>query len=130
MAMTAVGVGVAAVGSYASSKSQQKADARALAGQVELSREGAINNMYINQHAAALDDYYEQKRRVGASRGLEEFRKFNTVQSFAPGYVSNNPGPQMPEMPTASIPMNTGVSQVVEQPTNFVSGPQRTGQGG
>jgi hypothetical protein len=46
-----------------------------------------------------LQDYYKQKDRGEKRRGLDEYRKFSTVQQFAPGYQNTTPAPTMPTLP-------------------------------
>ena len=48
-------------------------------------------------------DYrYEQMNRQNKQRGLDEFRKFNTVNQFAPEYSQTYQGIQVPNAKTVS----------------------------
>lgn len=47
-----------------------------------------------------LQNYYKQLDKVNKSRGLAEFRKFSTVQNFAPNYQNSMPAPTLPTMPS------------------------------
>jgi hypothetical protein len=40
-----------------------------------------------------LENYYKQQDKMEKLRGLDEFRKFSTVQNFAPQYTNTNPNP-------------------------------------
>jgi len=46
-----------------------------------------------------LQNYYKQLDKKNKARGLAEFRKFSTVQNFAPNYQNTNPEPVVPTMP-------------------------------
>src|SRR5690606_18409688 len=62
-----------------------------------------LENQYAKEQSkfdAELQDYYTQKNRASRQRGLDEFRKFNTLQDFAPGYVDTSQRIAVPNMPS------------------------------
>lgn len=99
---TLIAAGVSAVGSYAANKSKQKSEQRAMEQQMAMSKEESERAMQRTSHAAAIEDYYNRRDRYEASRGLDEFRKFSTVQDFAPGYLDGSPRVEQPVMPQAT----------------------------
>lgn len=90
----AITVGGGLISGYASGKKKDKENKR----EEEMTREGYLSEMGMTEHQAALDDYYKQKGRLATKRGLDEFRKFSTVHSFAPQYENENTGPVLPEL--------------------------------
>lgn len=90
---------VGAVGSYASSRSQKKALKDQREHDAAMTEEESWRSMQREQHSAALSDFYNRRDRAEAQRGLDEFRKFSTVQDFAPGYVNDNPRIEQPVLP-------------------------------
>lgn len=88
---------IAAGGALISASQEQKnaEDARA---------DAKVATRKETQYSAALsafnreqDDYYNQLDRSRKSRGLDEFKKFNTVQDYAPSYSNENGGVVMPD---------------------------------
>lgn len=90
---------VGAVGAYARSRSQKKALEDQRGHDSAMSEEESWRAMQREQHSAALSDFYSRRDRAEAQRGLDEFRKFSTLQDFAPGYVDDNPRIEQPVMP-------------------------------
>lgn len=99
MAEVWVTAAVGAVGAYASSRSKKKALEDQREHDAAMTEEEHWRAMQREQHGAALSDFYARRDRAEAQRGLDEFRKFSTVQDFAPGYVNDNPRVEQPVMP-------------------------------
>lgn len=85
-----VGVGTAAVSGYAKSRSDKKAAANSAAMQGAMTDAESTLAMERTDFEMNRDQYYKQLERQERQRGLDEFRKFSTVQSFAPGYQNTN----------------------------------------
>lgn len=99
--------------SFFSSNKKAKEDKKATKEQTLMEISGARQNSQFDAEQAY---YYQQLGREEKMRGLDEFRKFSTVQSFAPGYTNTNPNPiVIPTKPeynqgtysTLSIPKTT-----------------------
>lgn len=105
------GAAVTAVAGYASSKAKSKADAK-LAGQ-----SGAMTEQEskLAMQRSAFDNYddyrYRQLDKQERQRGMDEFRKFNTVQDFAPGYVNTAPRVVVPKI---IDPITPGMEHKIE----------------
>lgn len=76
--------------SFFSASKKSKDDAKAKKEDTLMQISGARQNSQFDAEQAY---YYNQLARQEKMRGLEEFRKFSTVQSFAPGYTNTNPNP-------------------------------------
>ena len=50
-------------------------------------------------YEAALGDYYKQKDRYEAQRGLDQFRQFSTIDNYKPGYAIMDGQLTAPAMP-------------------------------
>lgn len=90
---------VGGVSSYAKARSDKKKLEDQRGHDAALTEEEHWRSMQREQQSAALSDYYTRRDRAESQRGLDEFRKFSTVQDFAPGYVNNNPRVEQPVMP-------------------------------
>lgn len=106
--VAAATVVVGAASGYAKSKKEQEAAKQAAKDGKIATKEQAEFERQNAAYDYALQDYYKQKDRVGAKRGLDEFRKFSTVQNFAPDYVNTNPGPVLPTTPDWKTPEEEG----------------------
>jgi len=65
----------------------------------------ALENQYAKEQSkfdAEQDYYYKQKERAGRQRGLDEFRKFNTLQDFAPTYQDTSQRVEVPAAPSVT----------------------------
>lgn len=65
----------------------------------------ALENQYAKEQSkfdAEQDYYYKQKERAGRQRGLDEFRKFNTLQDFAPTYQDTSQRIEVPAAPSVT----------------------------
>lgn len=94
----AIAVGGAVVSGYANSKAQDKAAKQAQKNELAGNKDEARWSGILSQFNAAQNYYYEQKNRQNKERGLSEFRKWNSVQDFAPGYTQDqNTGVQVPK---------------------------------
>lgn len=92
--MTWVAVGgaaVTAVAGYAKSRSDKKAADKAAGQQGAMTDAESTLAMERTDFEMNREQYYKQLERRERQRGLDEFRKFNTVQEFAPGYANTNP---------------------------------------
>lgn len=94
-----IGAGVSAVAGYAKSRSDKKKLEDQREHDAAMTEEEHWRAMQRDQHSAALSDFYSRRDRAEAQRGLDEFRKFSTVQDFAPGYVNDNPRIEQPVLP-------------------------------
>lgn len=47
----------------------------------------------------ALEDFYNEKRRYNAQRGLDQYRQFSTTQNYAPGMNDQGARVAAPVMP-------------------------------
>lgn len=95
------GAAVSAVAGYSKKKSAQK-DAEAQQGMtLEQIAASSTANMQEAAFGKELDYYYGQLEKQERMRGLDEYRKFSTVNAFAPGYQNTNPGPVVPSKPIA-----------------------------
>jgi hypothetical protein len=59
----------------------------------------AMYNRQQSEFDAEQNYYYQQLEKQSKMRGLDEFRKFSTVQNYMPDYHNDNPGPVLPEKP-------------------------------
>lgn len=100
------GAAITAVAGYAASRKQRKDEKEALKQGRATSRAESIWAREENAFDKSLDNFYRQKERVERQRGLDEFRKFSTVQSFAPEYTNTNriENPVMPNAQDAYDP--------------------------
>lgn len=103
----AIAVGGAVISGAAASKKakQDKKDAQ------EMTKEGAQYNAILSQFDNEQDYYYKQLEKGEKMRGLAEFKKFSTLNSYAPNYTNDNTGPVIPIKPDA-----TNVKGLVEEP--------------
>lgn len=96
------GAAVTVIGGALSDKSANKASKRQLAQdrflQQEESRLGRQDTIFNKQ----VEEHYTQKERARRQRGLDEFRKFSTVQDFAPEYQDTSQRVAIPVLPGIS----------------------------
>lgn len=103
--MTWFAVAGAAVTVIGGAMSDKKAGKDAKAGraqdqfmQQEEHRLGRQDTIFNKQ----VDEHYIQKERAQRQRGLDEFRKFSTVGSFAPEYQDTSTRVAVPVLPGIS----------------------------
>lgn len=112
------GAAVSVIGGVMSDKKEAKQNK----ANREFSAEQAkLENQYAKEQSkfdAELADHYTQKARAGRQRGLDEFRKFNTLQDFAPQYQDTSQRIQVPNMPstTGATPKTTTPNTVSPNP--------------
>lgn len=94
-----IAAAVAVVGSYAKSQQDKKAAKNAKKDSQEMTMAEAKLARQNSQFDAEQEYYYQQLEKKEKSRGLDEFRKFSTVQNYAPDYTNTNPGPVVPTKP-------------------------------
>jgi hypothetical protein len=109
-----IAAAVAVVGSYAKSQQDKKAAKNAKKDSKEMTQAEAMLARENSQFDAEQEYYYQQLEKKEKSRGLDEFRKFSTVQNYAPNYTNTNTGPVVPTKPN----YNEGIyAKPVEEPT-------------
>lgn len=92
-------IAAAVIGGYASSRASKKASQDAASNSGAMTDAESLLAMERIDFQANRDELAKQRERQEKMRGLDEFRKFNTVQQFAPGYTNTNPNPiVMPEV--------------------------------
>lgn len=90
-----VTVGGAVVSGYAASK-KDKADKKENRAMTQ--KEAELNAQTLG-YEGALENFYMEKERFQKQRGLDEFRKFSTMGTWAPGYSDNAARVADPVMP-------------------------------
>lgn len=93
------GAAVSAVAGWAGGQSKKRAEKRAFKNQMKMLKEEQRLGLQTSAFESAQDYYYQQLEKKERQRGMDEFRKFNTVQEFSPGYTNQNTGPVLPEKP-------------------------------
>lgn len=78
-ATTVVGGYIAGQGAEEQAEDQQNHDR-------QMTREGARWNAELSSFEAEQEDYYSQLNRQRKQRGLENFRQFSSMGTFAPQY--------------------------------------------
>lgn len=98
----AIAVGGAVLSAKAAEKKsrQDSADARAM------TKDSAKYEGILSQFNKEQDYYYEQLARKNKARGLEQFRQFSTVGSFAPNYKATDTTPVLPNKPDIDKMLN------------------------
>lgn len=79
-AATVVGAGISAYSANKKAK-QEREDNKAM------TEEDYRRTAQEVGYEAALENFYKQDERYEKQRGLDEFRKFSTVNNFSPGYT-------------------------------------------
>lgn len=96
------GAAITVVGGVMSDKSNKKAGKEDRAQnafmQQEESRLGRQDTIFNKQ----VEEHYIQKERAQRQRGLDEFRKFSTLQQFAPEYQDTSTRVGVPVLPMIS----------------------------
>lgn len=93
----AIAVGGAVIGGIAKSKQAKEDRKNANADSKAASKDEAKWGSILSQFENEQEYMYEQKRRQNKQRGLDEFRKFNSLGDFAPEYTQTNGPIVVPE---------------------------------
>ena len=102
VAAATITAGGALIGGIAKSKAEKDAQKRALKDAKAVNKDEAKWSSLVSAFEKEQDYRYEQMNRQNKQRGLDEFRKFNTVNQFAPAYTQTYQGIQVPEARTMS----------------------------
>lgn len=86
MWLQAAGAALSFFSGNSSAKKAAKADKEKLQAEILGQRQ---NSQFDNEQKY----YYQQLGKQEAMRGLDEFRKFSNVKSFAPSYANTNANP-------------------------------------
>ena len=95
------GAALTAVSGYAKSKSDKKKAEQDKKDGKEMTREESQMSMLRSKYDSDLEYAAAQRVRKNKEGGLAEFRKFSTMQNWAPNYEQTNPGIVVPETPDA-----------------------------
>ena len=98
----AIAVGGAALSGYAKSKQEKDARKNANSDAKAANKYEAKWSSLVSAFEKEQDYRYDQLARQNKQRGLDEFRKFNTVNQFAPEYSQTYQGVQVPNAKTMS----------------------------
>lgn len=109
----AIAVGGAVISGISAQK-KAKADRKAATeDRKAATKEDAIYGSILSKFEAQQDDYYDQLNRQRKQRGLDQFRSFNTVSSFAPNYAGDNSRIVVPDQPDINKLIEAAVPQEV-----------------
>ena len=92
-------VGISLVSGIFGSKSKKKAAKREAKQRLELIEAEKQQSLKDIEFQAGLEDYYQQLDKRDKYLGMQNYSTYNDVGTFAPNYVSDYAGPQVPEMP-------------------------------
>lgn len=90
------------VSGYAANKAKKDDQREARA----MTKEEAKYSGILSQFEKEQDYYYEQLARKNKVRGLDQFKQFSNVGSFAPGYKPADTTPVLPEKPDIDKMLN------------------------
>lgn len=93
------GAAIVVAGGIASGMAAEKKDKADKKYQTKMTQEDYRRTAQQTGYEAALDDYYKQKDRYEAQRGLDQFRQFSTIDSYKPGYATMDGQLTAPVMP-------------------------------
>lgn len=102
VAAATITAGGALIGGIAKSKAEKDARKQASKDAKAANKDEAKWSSLVSAFEKEQDYRYDQLERQNKQRGLEEFRKFNTVNQFAPEYSQTNAGIVVPEARTMS----------------------------
>lgn len=102
VAAATITAGGALIGGVAKSKAEKDAQKRAAKDAKAANKDEAKWSSLVSQFEKEQDYRYEQLNRQNKQRGLAEFRKFSTLNSYAPNYQQTNPDIVVPEARTMS----------------------------
>lgn len=80
------GAAIVVAGGIASGMAAEKKDKADKKYQTKMTQEDYRRTAQQTGYEAALDDYYKQKDRYEAQRGLDQFRQFSTINNYKPDY--------------------------------------------
>ena len=80
------GAAIVVAGGIASGMAAEKKDKAGKKYQTKMTQEDYRRTAQQTGYEAALDDYYKQKDRYAAQRGLDQFRQFSTINNYKPDY--------------------------------------------
>lgn len=80
------GAAIVVAGGIASGMAAEKKDKKDKKYNKEMTEEDYRRQAQETGYEAALDNYYKQKDRYEAQRGLDQFRQFSTIDNYKPGY--------------------------------------------
>lgn len=110
------GAAIAAVGAIAggvAASKKAKADRKAASADAKAAtKDEAIYGSILSQFEAEQDDYYNQLGRQRKERGLDQFRNFSTVSSFAPSYAGDTSRIVVPNKPNIQNLIAAGTGEV------------------
>lgn len=86
-------------GGIISGMGQEKKDRADRKAQRELTKDSAKYEAILSQFERENEYFYAQQEKAEKMRGLAEFKKFNTVGAFAPGYTSSGSAVVVPTKP-------------------------------
>ena len=93
------GAALSAVSGYAKSKKEAKQRKEDMANSKAMTKEESQMSMMRSKFDSDLEYAAAQRVRKNKEGGLAEFRKFSTMQNWAPSYQQTNPGIVVPEQP-------------------------------
>lgn len=99
----AIAAGGAIISGVAASKKAKDDRKAASEDRKAATKEEALYSSILSQFEAEQDDYYSQLSRQRKQRGLDQFRSFNTVSSFAPEYAGDSSRIVVPERPDINV---------------------------
>lgn len=115
----AIAVGGAALSGYAKSKQEKEARKNANSDAKAANKDEAKWSSLVSAFEKEQDYRYNQLARQNKQRGLDEFRKFHTVNQFAPEYSQTYQGVQVPDAKTMSdLEMEYNASEERNTPTS------------
>lgn len=100
--MAEVWVAASVVGGVAESKAKKDAQKQAAKDAKAANKDEAKWSSLVSQFEKEQDYRYAQLNRQNKQRGLAEFRKFSTLNSYAPTYQQTNPDIVVPKARTMS----------------------------
>lgn len=106
----AIAAGGAILGGISAEK-KAKADRKAAnQDRQSATKESVVFDALSSQFEKEQDYYYNQLERQNKSRGLDEYRKFSTVNSFAPQYENTSGGIIVPDKPSVEALANQAIT--------------------
>lgn len=85
-----IGALITVGGGIISGQGAEKKDKADKAYQSTATKKETAFSGILSQFERESDDYYSQLNRARKQRGLDEFRKFSTLNQFAPQYINEN----------------------------------------
>lgn len=124
----AIAVGGAVISGVAQSKQakedRKNANADAKAATADEAKWGSLMSQFESENEYRM----EQIRRRDKQRGLDEFRKFSTVNQFAPQYTQDSKGIVVPEARTmGQLEAEYNKSIGADNPESFGGGNKKSG---